>query len=471
MHITELTNELIEELREYVEVNSEGHIITKKIRFSPPHLLGNSLVQTKGRAVVGKRRGSKTKYGYNFNFNFPDAGEKIVCRAKDVVWVLNNGVYNPKYKVCHKNGDIFDDRIDNLYLEEKKNGRPVGSKDKKKRQRRDTLNAKQEKKVVELRKGGLALYQIAEKMETTTDVIKYALKRAVGVKKVKPFFNTATIKEPISKGGCQVGVYALLASSLDGKNSISKAYIGSSRKTWSRIQAHFNMLRKNKHYNTEMQTAYNSGNYKFAAFWLERGDFEHGLELELETEHINKYENASLFNTWSQPSLEQVRPYLDKYKHYLDDESRYTVDENGCWNWNKLHRGYGKEIQCRIKGKIKHIKPHRLSYYKTYGEYPELIRHMCDNKACVNPKCLKKGSHQQNGLDKSREFRKEFEYWWFHYGGDGVKLTEHFGWKANCELAGNRAFSTAVYEWERKLGLRKKYKHLYTRRLDSKRSR
>ena len=68
MHITELTNKLIEELRECVEVNSEGHIITKKIRISP--------LQTsqgvRGRAIVGKRRGGKTKYGHTFNFNFPD---------------------------------------------------------------------------------------------------------------------------------------------------------------------------------------------------------------------------------------------------------------------------------------------------------------------------------------------------------------------------------------------------------------
>ena len=464
MHITELTNELIEELREYIEINSEGHIITKKQIISTAGLGRCGGVRTK----VGKRRGSKTKYGHTFTFTFPETGEKIACRAKDVVWVLNNGVFDPKYKVSYKNGDMFDDRIDNLYLEEKKNGRPIGAKDKKKRQGRDALTSQQENEIIRLRKSGLTMSQIAEKMGTTTHVARYTLRAAVKMKKIKPFFNSSTIKEPISKGGCQVGVYVLLASSSDGKNSISKAYIGSSRNTWTRIQAHFSNLEKNKHYNTEMQAAYNSGNYKFAAFWLERGDFEHGLELELETEHINKYEKASLFNKWSQPSFEEVQPYLDRCKHYLDDESRYTVDENGCWNWNRTKpNGYSKEIQCSIKGKIKHIKPHRLSYYKTYGEYPELIRHMCDNKACVNPKCLKKGSHSQNGLDKSREFRKEFEYWWFHYRGNGIKLTEHFGWKPDRE----HPWSNAVYEWERKLGLREKYKHLYTRRLDSKRSR
>ena len=354
MHITELTNEMIEELREHVEANSEGHLITKK-QIIVPTPRGGAGGGT--RTKLGKRRGCKTKYGYTFSFTFPETREKIVCRAKDAVWVLNNGVYDPKYKVSHKNGDIFDDKIDNLYLEEKKNGRPVGSKDKKKRQGRDTLNAKQEKEVVELRKSGLTTRQIAEKMKTTTDVIKYALKRAVKMKKVKYFFNQVVMRERVSEDGCQIGVYVLLASSLDRKNLITKAYIGSSRNTWSRIQTHFSDLEKNKHYNTEMQDAYNSGKYKFGAFWLERGDFEHGVELGMETEHINKYEKASLFNKWSQPSFEEVQPYLDNYKHYLDDESRYTVDENGCWNWNRTKPdGYSKEIQCWFKGKFKHVR-------------------------------------------------------------------------------------------------------------------
>ena len=65
-------------------------------------------------------------------------------------------------------------------------------------------------------------YQIAEKMKTTTYVIKYALKRAVEAKKVKRFFNPAAMKERVSEDGCQIGVYALLASSLDRKNLITK---------------------------------------------------------------------------------------------------------------------------------------------------------------------------------------------------------------------------------------------------------
>ena len=196
--------------------------------------------------------------------------------------------------------------------------RPVGSKDKSKREKRDTLSGKQQKQIINLRKQGLTVNQIAKKMETSFSVVHLAFKEARKLNRLKSFFDTGTLKGKITEGACQVGVYALYASSLDSKNYISKVYIGSSRDTWKRLESHFYDLDKGKHYNKEMQDAYDSGKYKFNAFWLERGDFEHGLELKLETEHINRYEKVSLFNTWSQPSLEEIQPYLDKYKHYLD---------------------------------------------------------------------------------------------------------------------------------------------------------
>lgn len=462
MHVTELTEELIAELKEYVEINSEGHILTRKKNLSQRIQPDNhEIKQFSGklrscgdtRTKVGKRRGAKSKYGQLFCFTFPASKERITCKARQIVWIFNNGMYDSKMKVQPKNGDLFDDRIENLHLVKDNNGRPVGSRDKKKRQRRDTLSFKQERRIIKLRKDGLTANQIAEIMETTYGVVVLALKRARKLKRIKGFLDTQTLKGKVTKDGCQIGVYVLYASSLDGKKFLNKGYIGSSRRAWKRIQDHFNHLKKGKHYNKGMQAAYDSGNYIFNAFWLERGDFAHGEALALETEHINKCERASLFNKWSQPSFEEIQPYLDKYKHYLDDESRYTVDENGCWNWNMVKPdGYSKEIQCFIEGKVKHVKPHRLSYYKTSGEYPELVRHICDNRACVNPDHLDKGSHQQNNLDQSREFRKQFEYWWLRYEGDVRKLTEHFGFKANCSTG-----SISIYEWEKKLGLRETY--------------
>ena len=468
MHVTELTQELIAKLKEYVEVNPEGQILTKKRNlFYRQQPEDHALKQFGGkitrcgdvRTKIGNRRGTKTKYGQSFTFIFPETKESLVCKAREIVWLFNNGTYDSKMKVQPKNGDLFDDRIENLHIVKKNNGRPVGAKDKVKRAKRDRLDGKQEREVEKLRKDGLTVNQIAETMKTTYGVVRLALKRAIKSNSLKTFFNTQTFKGTVAKGGCQIGVYVLYATSLDGKKFISKGYIGSSRNVWKRIQVHFSNLKTNKHYNKDMQEAYNSGNYTFNSFWLERGELKHGEALALETEHINKYERASLFNKWSQPTLEEIQPYLDKYKHYLDDEGRYTVDENGCWNWNVVNpQGYSKSIICSIEGKKKHIVPHRLSYYKTYGEYPELIRHMCDNKACVNPECLQKGSHQQNGLDKSREFRKDFEYWWLRHEGDVTKLTNHFGFK---HAGGRYHGSSQIYYWERQLGIKEKYPDLW----------
>lgn len=451
MHVTELTEDHIKELKEYIEINELGHIITKKRITYKSSLMKNG-VSGDSKTKIGKRRGTKTKYGMGFGFKFPSNKEKLTCKAREVVWVLSNGIYPPEMKVVSKNGDLFDDRLANLHLVKCNNGRKPGSKDSTKRQRRDILSSKQEMQVVKLRKNGLTKGQIAEEMNTTKSVVEYALKRAVNRGKLKVFFNTHKLEKFVYDQGCQNGIYLIYACSLNGSKYISKGYIGSSRSATQRIKQHFYELENGRHYNSEMQGAYDSGKYKFVPFWIERGDFEHGETLALETEYLNKYESVSLFNKWSQPSLEEIQPYLDKYKHYLDDESRYTVDENGCWNWKRVKPdGYSKEIQCRIDGQIKFVKPHRLSYYHHRGEYPELVRHMCDNKACVNPDHLQKGSHQQNALDKSREFRKEFEYWWLRYERDIKKLTDHFGWNGTGVALG----------WERKLGLREKYPDIY----------
>ena len=87
MHSTELTPELIAKLKEHVEVNSEGHVLTKKINFSytvqpDNHKIkqfSSTLLRTGDtKTKVGKRRGTKTKYGQTFYFSFPATQEKII---------------------------------------------------------------------------------------------------------------------------------------------------------------------------------------------------------------------------------------------------------------------------------------------------------------------------------------------------------------------------------------------------------
>jgi len=515
MHVTELTEGLISELREYVEITPDGHILTKKTS------------QNASRVKVGKRRGAKSKQGMRFSFVFPETSELLSCHARDIVWIFNSGLYDLKMKVQPKNGDLFDDRLENLELVKRSsNGRPPKSKDLSQRtSREEVLQAKkhlkaaaaakrrelqhreaaaeakkeesqlqktvdeilkklerskqaalaaqakaeeariqaeehekaavaaqkQEDTIIKLRNRGVTKTSIAREMQINPKAIHCAIESLRKIGKIKPFFNTSILKSPIDMNKEQVGIYVIYAASLVTENYISKAYIGSSVRIQKRLQEHFSHLEKNKHYNKEMQERFNSDNYVFKSYLVE--ECKEGEELGLETEYINRFNKGSLFNTWSQPPLEEIKPYLDKVKHLLDDETRYTVDENGCWNWNRIKPcGYSKEIQPRINGKIKHVKPHRLSYYKTYGEYPELIRHMCDNRACVNPDHLKKGNHRQNGLDKTRQFRKDFEHWWIHYKGDVGKLTNHFNFKKNQNIGSSR-----IYYWEKQIGLREKY--------------
>ena len=516
MHVTELTEELLNELKEYVEITPEGHILTKKI---------NSCRWTK--AKIGERRGAKRKQGRTFAFTFSKTTEKLNCRARDVVWIFNNGTYDLKMKVQPKNGDLFDDRLENLELIKSNNGRPLKSKDSSQRTPREevlqekkhlraaaaakkmesqhreaavdakkeevqlrkavdkilkkierskkaTLAAQaraekariqaeehedaavaaqeQEDTLIKLRNRGLTKTLIAREMQTSPKAIHCAIESLRMSGKIKPFFNPSILKTPVDMNKEQVGIYVIYAASLDPENHSSKAYIGSSVRIQKRLGDHFGQLERNKHYNKDMQKCFKSDNYIFNSYLIE--ECKEGEELGLETEYINRFNKGSLFNKWSQPPLEEIKPYLDKIKHLLDDEARYTVDENGCWNWNKLNgSGYSKEIQSRIEGKVKHVKPHRISYYKTYGEYPELIRHMCDNKACVNPDHLKKGNHRQNHLDKSRQFRKDFEHWWIHYKGNSKKLTEHFDLKPSR----GSVVSSTVYSWERRLGLKEKH--------------
>lgn len=43
---------------------------------------------------------------------------------------------------------------------------------------------------------------------------------------------------------------------------------------------------------------------------------------------------------------------------------------------------------------------HRLTYFKTHGTWPEVVRHTCDNKRCINPAHLLGGTQADNIQDK-----------------------------------------------------------------------
>lgn len=83
------------------------------------------------------------------------------------------------------------------------------------------------------------------------------------------------------------------------------------------------------------------------------------------------------------------------------------VDKAGdCWEWTAAKRssGYGAFWLGEMQS------AHRVAYRLTHGELPPVVRHTCDNPACVRPDHLRGGTVQDNADDmvsKGRQARGE----------------------------------------------------------------
>lgn len=73
-----------------------------------------------------------------------------------------------------------------------------------------------------------------------------------------------------------------------------------------------------------------------------------------------------------------------------------------CWNWTgRLDiGGYGRFCQ----GNAHWTKAHRTAYQLWKGQIPQgqVVRHMCNNRKCVNPAHLEVGTHKDNTADMFR---------------------------------------------------------------------
>jgi len=99
-------------------------------------------------------------------------------------------------------------------------------------------------------------------------------------------------------------------------------------------------------------------------------------------------------------------------KHYSEDQTVDRINDKieknektGCWEWQGALAGNGY-AQISVNGETKNV--HRIMQQKFNGGYTEekpFTLHSCDNRKCVNPEHLSRGSHQDNmddAVDKGR---------------------------------------------------------------------
>ena len=243
-----------------------------------------------------------------------------------------------------------------------------------------------------------------------------------------------------------------------------KIYVGSSANIVSRCKTHKFHLENKKHFSKKVQECFDNPEYEMKYVILERCD--ESLILQKETEYQYRWKEECLLNNWRAINAEDITKFLDKARK-SKTYNNYVIKSDKIYNGTSCKEpmiksnasscgGYCKMV-VHIGKENKSILLHRLAYWDEYGEYPELIRHMCDNKRCYNPKHLKSGSHRENGIDKRGDFPEQFEKIWLKFKGDGAEITKFYGWKANCEVNGELSVATGVYRWEKELNLREKY--------------
>lgn len=77
-----------------------------------------------------------------------------------------------------------------------------------------------------------------------------------------------------------------------------------------------------------------------------------------------------------------------------------------CWEWQgQIIKGYG---YFRLNGRK--VLAHRLAF-ELRNKRPPVndVLHSCDNKACVNPRHLRDGTHRENMIEATQRGRMDFK--------------------------------------------------------------
>ena len=299
-----ITEEELQYIKSYIEYR-DGKLYCKK---------------NTRRRRVGEEYGTKNQYSHTLGLHLNNAIKKhTTFNRRDVVWMLHNGLIENHDKVRNINGDIYDDRIENLKLEKRPNksaGRQRGQKDKKPRKVKKILSAQEERAILKQYQSGVLMPNIIQQFNISKSAIMNVLIRHKAPRR----FSTNNIKKckqiDLSETRFKsVALYAICSFPIRNEDKkvnseLDKIYVGSSVNIYKRCQSHYNSLVKNKHCNTQMQKDFNSGNRVFKIYIID--ECEEGQELLLESKYLQTICKSSLYNTWNMPKLDEVLPFLRK---------------------------------------------------------------------------------------------------------------------------------------------------------------
>ena len=152
------------------------------------------------------------------------------------------------------------------------------------------------------------------------------------------------------------------------------------------------------------------------------------------------YKKINIDNVRTYNVCDNIRCINPEHNLILEDAAKYRFNKSYiknditlCWNWNgQYNKEYGIFFAFGKK-----MPAHRASYlfYKGNIELGLVVRHICNNKKCVNPEHLELGTHSDNAQDVIKSKKDGTNILWDKkmrvIDGKGIIDLYKIGWTLN----------------------------------------